>query len=161
MPLWLEIIINVIFSYVASVGFALTINVPHRDLHLSGVSGTVGWMAYWTCFNLGLGRMISNLIGAFLIGILGLCFARIKKSPVTVFNIPALVPLVPGVPAYQAVRALVVGDYSQGENLLLRVAIVTGAIALGFMLSTMCTEVFYKFKYRHFKSARLYIKHKK
>ena len=79
----------------------------------------------------------------------------------TVFNIPALVPLVPGVPAYQAVRALVVGDYSQGENLLLRVAIVNGAIALGFMLSTMCTEVFYKFKYRHFKSARLYIKHKK
>lgn len=61
----------------------------------------------------------------------------------TVFNIPALVPLVPGVPAYQAVRALVVGDYSQGENLLLRVAIVTGAIALGFMLSTMCTEVFF------------------
>lgn len=31
MPLWLEIIINVIFSYVASVGFALTINIPHRD----------------------------------------------------------------------------------------------------------------------------------
>lgn len=161
MPLWLEIIINVIFSYVASVGFALTINIPHRDLHLSGVSGTVGWMAYWTCFNLGFGRMISNLIGAFLIGILGLCFARIKKSPVTVFNIPALVPLVPGVPAYQAVRALVAGNYSQGEELLLRVAIVTGGISLGFLLSTMCTEAFYKFKYRYFKNARLYIKHKK
>lgn len=105
--------------------------------------------------------MASNLIGAFLIGILGLFFARIKKSPVTVFNIPALVPLVPGVPAYQAVRALVAGNYSQGEELLLRVAIVTGGISLGFLLSTMCTEVFYKFKYRHFKSARLYIKHKK
>lgn len=99
MPFWLEVVINVAFSYLASVGFALTINVPHRALNLSGISGTVGWMAYWFCFRLGAGRMASNLIGAFLIGILGLVFARIKKCPVTVFNIPALVPLVPGMPA--------------------------------------------------------------
>ena len=44
MPFWLEIIINVALSYIASVGFALTINVPHRALNLSGVSGMVGWM---------------------------------------------------------------------------------------------------------------------
>lgn len=81
MPFWLEIIINVVFSYVASVGFALIINVPHRDLNFSGISGVVGWMAYWFCLRWGLGRMASNLIGAFLIGILGLFFARIKKKP--------------------------------------------------------------------------------
>ena len=40
MPFWLEVVINVAFSYLASVGFALTINVPHRALNLSGISGT-------------------------------------------------------------------------------------------------------------------------
>lgn len=161
MSFWLEVVINVAFSYLASVGFALTINVPHRALNLSGISGTVGWMAYWFCFRLGAGRMASNLIGAFLIGILGLVFARIKKCPVTVFNIPALVPLVPGMPAYQAVRAFVAGDYIQGQELILRVAIVTGAIGLGFLLSTMCTEAFYKIRYRHFRNTGLYFKRKK
>ena len=63
------------------------------------------------CFS----RLVSNLMGAFVIGILGLFFARIKKCPVTVFNIPALVPLVPGVPAYQAVRALVNGNVFDAE----------------------------------------------
>lgn len=161
MPFWLEIVINIAFSYIASVGFALTINVPHRALNLSGVSGAVGWMTYWFCFRLGMGRMVSNLIGAFLIGILGLLFARRKRCPATVFNIPALVPLVPGMPAYQAVRALVAGNYTQGQELILRVAIVTGAIGLGFLLSTMCIEAFYRIKTRHMKKIMLYMKHKR
>lgn len=146
MPIWLEILINVVFSYIASVGFALTINVPHRALNLSGISGVVGWMVYWFAARANMGRMLSNLMGAFVIGILGLIFARIKKCPVTVFNIPALVPLVPGVPAYQAVRNLVNGETFEAETAILRVAIVTCAIALGILLSTMITEMFYRTK---------------
>ncbi|GAA3635003.1 threonine/serine exporter family protein [Lactobacillus hamsteri] len=146
MPVWLEILINVVFSYIASVGFALTINVPHRALNLSGISGVVGWMVYWFAARANMGRMLSNLMGAFVIGILGLIFARIKKCPVTVFNIPALVPLVPGVPAYQAVRNLVNGETFEAETAILRVAIVTCAIALGILLSTMITEMFYRTK---------------
>ena len=141
MPIYMQIIINIVFSYVASVGFALTINVPHRALNLAGVSGTVGWMVCWF-----MGRMLSNLMGAFVIGILGLFFARIKKCPVTVFNIPALVPLVPGVPAYQAVRALVNGNVFDAEASFLRVGIVTCSIALGILLATMFTEMFYRVK---------------
>lgn len=158
MPLWLEILINIIFSYLASVGFALTINVPHRALNLSGISGIVGWMVYWIAARIGMGRMLSNLLGAFVIGILGLVFARIKKCPVTVFNIPALVPLVPGVPAYQAVRSLVNGDTNGGEAAILRVAVVTCAIALGILLSTMFTEMlsrtkkFYRTRHNRYNS---------
>lgn len=146
MQLWLEVIINIAFSYIASVGFALTINVPHRALNLSGISGVIGWMVYWVAARAGMGRMLSNLMGAFIIGILGLMFARIKKCPVTVFNIPALVPLVPGVPAYQAVRALVNGQTMEAETAILRVGIVTCAIALGILLSTMFIEMFYRSK---------------
>lgn len=146
MPFWLEIIINIAFSYIASVGFAITINVPHRVLNLAGISGVVGWMIYWLVARAGMGRMLSNFMGAFIIGILGLIFARIKKCPVTVFNIPALVPLVPGVPAYQAVRALVNGQTFDAETAIMRVGIVTCAIALGILLSTMVTEMFYRSK---------------
>lgn len=150
MPYWLEVIINIVFSYLASVGFALTINVPHRALNLAGISGILGWMVYWFGFQLGWGRMLANLLGTFVIGIFGLLFARLKKCPVTVFNIPAIVPLVPGVPAYLAVRALVSGNYSHAEEMILRVGIVTAAIALGFLLSTLFTELFYKLKKKEF-----------
>ncbi|CCI82492.1 threonine/serine exporter family protein [Lactobacillus hominis] len=146
MPYWVEIIINFTFAWISAVGFALIINVPHRALILCGFSGTAGWMVYWWGYQLGLGRLGSNLLGALLIGILGVVFARIKKCPVTVFNIPGIVPLVPGVPAYQAVRALVDGQLSDAEDLILRVAIVTIAIAMGFLLAQLVAEVFFKIR---------------
>lgn len=141
MPYWLEIIINFSFAWIASVGFALIINVPHRALILCGLSGAAGWMAYWWDIQFHFGRLGSNLLGALVVGILGIIFARIKKCPVTVFNIPGIVPLVPGVPAYQAVRAMVEGKMAEAEDLMLRVAIVTIAIAMGFMLAQLFGEV--------------------
>ena len=47
-------------------------------------------------------------------------------------------------PAYQAVRAMVEGQLSDSENLILRVAIVTIAIAMGFMLAQLIGEIFFK-----------------
>lgn len=130
------------FAWLASVGFGLIINVPHRALFLCGISGSAGWILYWLANRIGVGRLGSNLLGALCVGILGLVFARIKKCPVTVFNIPGVVPLVPGVPAYQAVRAMVEGQLSDAEDLILRVAIVTIAIAMGFMLAQLIGEIF-------------------
>lgn len=146
MPFWLELIINIIFAYLASAGFALTINVPRRVLNLAGVSGVISWIIYWLAMQASMGRLLSNLLGSFAIGILGIVFARIKKCPATVFYIPAIVPLVPGVPAYQAVRELTAGNINGASDSALRVIIVTGSIALGMLLSSMFVEIFFRIK---------------
>lgn len=146
MPFWLEIIINITFAYLASVGFALTINVPRRVLNLAGISGIFSWLIYWLAMRASMGRMLSNLLGSFAIGILGIFFARKKRCPATVFYIPAIVPLVPGVPAYQAVRELTLGNISGANDAVLRVIVVTGSIALGMLLSNMCVEIFFRMK---------------
>lgn len=146
MPFWLQLFINIIFAYLASTGFALTINVPRRVLNLAGISGVISWIIYWLAMAASMGRLLSNLLGSFAIGILGIIFARIKKCPATVFYIPAIVPLVPGVPAYQAVRELTQGNLTGASDSALRVIIVTGSIALGMLLSNMFVEIFFKIK---------------
>ncbi|MDK7326470.1 threonine/serine exporter, partial [Lactobacillus mulieris] len=35
MTIWLQILINIVFSIIGSIGFALTINVPRRALFLT------------------------------------------------------------------------------------------------------------------------------
>lgn len=145
MPYWLEIIINFSFAWISAVGFALIINVPRRVLALCGLSGAISWMVYWFCTQLSFGRLVSNLIATTIIGILGFFFAKKKKCPMTVFNIPGIMPLVPGVSAYQAVSALVDGRLSEGEDLILQVAIIIIAIAMGFMLSQLIIEVYIRF----------------
>lgn len=44
-----DVLINLVFSYIATVGFALTVNIPHRVIHWSGICGCAraGWSTGW------------------------------------------------------------------------------------------------------------------
>ncbi len=78
--------------------------------------------------------------------------------PVTIFNIPGMVPLVPGGLAYQAVRNLVTGSYQAAASYTVQAIMIAGAIALGLVLS----EVF-NHNIRNFKLKReaIFLKRKK
>ncbi|PIO82130.1 hypothetical protein BSQ39_00420 [Loigolactobacillus backii] len=130
-----KIILQLVFSYIATVAFGICTNVPHRALNACGLTGAAGWFVYWLLVQLDLGHMLPNLIGAFVIASVSLFFARMKKIPVIIFNIPSLVPLVPGGVAYRCVRALVLGNYTQGIGFAIQVMMISGAIAVGFMLA--------------------------
>lgn len=114
MQWWFALLVQLLFSYLATVAFAIIINVPRKALNLAGWAGMMGWLAYWLLMEVGSGRMMANLVGAFVIGLCGIFFARYKKMPVIIFNIPGFVPLVPGAVAYQAVRATVLGRPGRG-----------------------------------------------
>lgn len=63
----------------------------------------------------------------------------------TIFNIPSLVPLVPGGAAYQAVRSIVLGDYVGGFHSIIKVILTAGAIAAGFMVTGIVERLLKKF----------------
>lgn len=62
-----------------------------------------------------------------------------------IFNIPSLVPLVPGGPAYQAIRELVLGDSAKSLDNLKIVIMTAGAIAAGFMITSLVETLVFKF----------------
>jgi len=57
------------------------------------------------------------------------------------FNIPAIVPLVPGGQAYQMVKNFALGQNDTAFNYLLQVVMISGAIAFGFLLSELVNRV--------------------
>lgn len=141
MPYWLQFIVQAIFSYFSTVAFGICINLPRRALVWCGIAGMLGWQVYWVLFNLGSGRMMANLFGALAVGMVGSILARYKRMPVIIFNIPGLVPLVPGGTAYRAVRNLVLGNISQAVTQSISVIMVAGAIAVGFMFAQILADI--------------------
>ncbi|MGX7148941.1 threonine/serine exporter family protein [Enterococcus ureasiticus] len=131
----MEVVIHCLFSYLSTVTFGIVTNVPRKVLNACGLTGAVGWMIYWSTKNLEAGAIFANFLGAIGIGLLSIYFSRRKKMPMTIFNIPSLVPLVPGGPAYQAVRSIVLGDYVSGIHFIIKVIMTAGAIAAGFMVT--------------------------
>lgn len=129
------VIIHCLFSYISTITFGIITNVPRKVLNACGITGAVGWMIFWFTKNLKAEEIFANFLGALGIGLLSIYFSRRKKMPMTIFNIPSLVPLVPGGPAYQAVRSIVLGDYLGGVHSVIKVIMTAGAIAAGFMVT--------------------------
>ena len=103
MTILMELVVQTTFSYLGTIAFAIMINIPRRALNACGLCGMAGWLTFWLLYQVGSGRMVANVMGSLILGVMGLYFARKKKMPAILFNIPGIVPLVPGATAYQAV----------------------------------------------------------
>lgn len=101
------IFIQFSFSFLATAAFAIVTNVPRRSLICCGLSGAFGWMTYWICVQMGGSAAFGSLLGSLGVAFISDLFSKRLRMPVTIFNIPGMVPLVPGGLAYQAVRNLV------------------------------------------------------
>lgn len=123
------------FSFLASAAYAIITNVPRRSLIACGLSGASGWMFYWVSTQLGANAALGSLLGALSVAAVSFICSRKLKLPVTIFNIPGMVPLVPGGLAYQAVRNLVIGNYETAVYSSVQAIMIAGAIALGLVLS--------------------------
>ncbi|GKT02743.1 threonine/serine exporter family protein [Furfurilactobacillus sp. WILCCON 0119] len=143
-----HLLVEAILAYVATVGFGIILNIPRRALNVAGWIGTAGWVTYelimmmdhnnGTNWSLMSGAMLT---AGFLIGILSNWAARLKHMPMILFNIPSLVPLVPGGQAYQVIRNLVTNHVPQALSYLGQVIIIAGMIALGFLLAELVVRL--------------------
>ena len=93
-------------------------------------------MIYWQLHEMGHGIGSANFMLPLRLAV-SASFSRRKKMPMIIFNIPSLVPLVPGGPAYKAVREFALGDNLLGLENLMIVLITAGAIAGGFMMTSV------------------------
>ncbi|KRN44612.1 hypothetical protein IV84_GL000261 [Pediococcus damnosus] len=146
MGIQMIMIIKIFFAFIATIGFGIIINIPHRALVVAGLIGVVAWLIYWGLFSLDLGLALSNLVAAVAIGILSDVSARKMKMPMLIFNIPSLVPLVPGGQAYQMIRTLALGETAQGVHFLTQVIEITGSIAIGFLIAELLNKLWKNLK---------------
>lgn len=146
MTILMELVVQTTFSYLGTIAFAIMINIPRRALNACGLCGMAGWLTFWLLYQIGSGRMVANVMGSLILGVMGLYFARKKKMPAILFNIPGIVPLVPGATAYQAVYEMVLGSVNKAIIYSVRVLLVAGGIAVGFMLTSLLSEIMTKIR---------------
>ena len=128
--------------YVATLGFAVLINVSPKYLNDGGTVGVAGYLVYLAYYTYIGGYVGGNVLGAFAIGIFGMIAARIKKAPVIIFNIPALVPLVPGGQAYQVMKNIAMNKPRVAFGFLMQVLMIAGSLAMGFLLAELVIQLF-------------------
>lgn len=145
MDLMLVLLNDMLFAAIPAVGFAILFNVPKHYLIYCALGGAFGHSFRMLLMEFGVLIEWATYMAAFTVGCLGLTWSkRLNVSP-TIFSVPAMIPMVPGVFVYRAMIALVEishRGYSQGiwalfiENFLRGVSIIA-ALALGLSIPSL------------------------
>ena len=148
--------VSVLFAYIATTAFAVLFNAPKRTLVPAGVTGAIGWAFYILMRDyMAYSSPLSIFCGTVALSLMSELFARIFRQPVTVFAIPGIVPLVPGLSIYQGMYYIMMSAYSIGIEKLIRASMEAGAISFGILLVSGLFRVFKVRRDRLFISNRI------
>ncbi|AGT31248.1 membrane protein [Geobacillus genomosp. 3] len=135
------IAMQLLFSFVASALFGIIFNIPPRLLPHSGFVGMSGWVVYTFVSRSGTDGVTATFMAAFFIALLSNAFARRYRAPATIFIVPGILPLVPGLTAFEAMRYVAMNDYDAAIPLAAKAFMISGAIAMGLIFSEVVNQL--------------------
>ena len=96
-----------------TLSFAVLFACPKRTLPCCALVGAVGWFVYETSILFGLEAFAASLLAVIPLTLLARIFAIVLKTPVTIFLLAGIFPLVPGAGIYYTAYYFI-----QNENAL-------------------------------------------
>lgn len=128
-----EYIVQLVTAFTSSLAFALLFNVRGKKILPAGLGGLVAWGVYLAVKPYIATDVARYFIASMALTFYGEIFARIMKSPATVFVVCSAIPLFPGGGLYKTMQYAVAGELEnftrQGTyTLLLALAIAAGML---------------------------------
>jgi uncharacterized membrane protein YjjB (DUF3815 family) len=114
--------------------FAILIRVPRKELVLSALAGLVAAGVFTFTGLLGEGEVSQVFLATVATSALSEGFARWRRVPATVYVMPGLIPLVPGLLAYHTMYDLVQGQFALGAATGVETLFWAAAIGVGSAL---------------------------
>lgn len=126
--------IQTLGAFFATIALAIILGVPKKFTALVGLVGAIGWLVYLI---LGQGEehiVYRTFIAALVVALASHSFARLFKSPVTVFLISGILPLVPGTGMYRTVYYFIIEDGSKVSYYFSQTLQLAGVIAIAIFI---------------------------
>ena len=133
-----ELILPCFYALVACVGFCIVSNIPKKAIFFAAFGGAFGWCVYLLCAG-AHSDIFQYFAAAVAVSIYSEIMARVHKSPVTLYLICSLLPLVPGGGIYYTMEYCINGNTDAFLQTGLHTMAIAGVLALGviFVSSTV------------------------
>ncbi|MBU5458955.1 threonine/serine exporter family protein [Anaerostipes sp. MSJ-23] len=148
-------VIQIFASFAGSLGFALLYNLRGKKLWTAGVSGMISWAAYLFVWNQMPSGFAANLAAAAVATIYAETMARILKTPVTVFLITGIIPLVPGGNLYYTMNYVIAKEWHlfslYGQKTMLTAIAIAAGIMVASSLYGICASIVHHYAIKNIK----------
>lgn len=123
------------YALAAVTAFCVLLEVPKKQVLPAGIAGSICWAVYLFIWNITAGTVFSSFLSACVVSVYSRIMARFRRAPVTVFFIPGILPIVPGVAMYRTVYYLMTNNNLLAREYLLEALLIAGAIAFAVFLT--------------------------
>lgn len=141
LPFAVQIAVQSMTSLVAGSGFGALLYAPRKAIVWGGVLGMCGYMTYWLIMQ-GAPETAAMFMGALVASVGAQLAARKLRMIATVFVTIAILPMVPGLGLYRAMRALAQGELASGGAIAAHTMALIVMIALGIAFGAAMRGVF-------------------
>ncbi|MFU0823689.1 threonine/serine exporter family protein [Clostridium sp.] len=142
-------ILNSIYALLSSLAFAFLFNIRGKNLIFTSFGGAIGWFTYLLFINYSFSKVFVLFIASISVSVYSEIMARVLKSPVTIFLICGIIPLVPGAGMYYTMYEITMGNVDASLSIGLETISSAGAIAVATVLVASITKVIVILKRAH------------
>lgn len=135
-------VVKVIGAFIAIAAFAVVLETPKKYVWYAGIVGAIGWFVYLLTQTVGMSEVMATFLSAMAVSLVSHIFARIFKSPVTVFLVAGILPTVPGAGMYRIAYSVIAGDADLTARYMITTLELAGVIAIGIFLVDAIFRVF-------------------
>lgn len=149
----MELLRAVLGAFIACFAFCFIVNARGKLLLYAPLGAVLCWLVY-----LGAGHTFSDVTCYFIatvaVSIYAEIMARVHKTPVTVFLLIGLLPLVPGGGIYYTMEYALSGDTAAFLSKGLDTFSIAGSLALGVLVVSSIVRFFTKMRQRRHGTGR-------
>ena len=128
------------YAFAACAPYCILCNIRGKTALYAAIGGAVGWLVY-LLFGFTSNDIFQYFASAIAITVYSEIFARVQKTPATVYLIVALLPLVPGGGIYYTMEYCISGDTENFLQTGLHTMAITGVLALGILLVASAVHI--------------------
>lgn len=128
----MKFLFEFIAAFFATAAFCIIFNAPKKQWAFCGLTGGIGWLFY-RAFEQSYGVVIGSFAAAVAVTLMARAFAVWRRTPVTIFLVAGIIPLVPGVGIYYTSYALFMNNLSEASAKGMETIKIAVAISLGIM----------------------------
>jgi uncharacterized membrane protein YjjB (DUF3815 family) len=128
-----EMVLPCLYAFFGCAAFCFVFQLRRwQHILCASLSGAIGWLVYLLLAE--GSHAVRGLLATIAVALLSEGFARVFKTPATVFLLIGIIPLVPGGGIYYTLEALIGGDMELFVQKGLETVAFAGSIAVGCSL---------------------------
>ncbi len=130
-------IAEIFFMFIASLTYSIINDCPKKELGYAAFTGSLTWIFYLISLGLGDSVLFANFFSTLLVTIFCKLLTIYRKQPLTLYLVPAIIPLVPGKTIFDALYAVVAGDTPLAIDQAIFTISIACCITLGISMSNI------------------------